>query len=312
VAAGEFCADRRRADGSRSFWATSEQGRMLSHWEEVDHAWSAPSTSPAASWREAVAADPDLVAVRSDELTEFTAPTTDALLDLLVVCGADEPDDQDWSFDVDDWEADDEDFRFEEGQIRRYARVNGQRVQFVEAGAAPVAIVASDDDLIGGTEIAELVWNNGGDPGIGHLYSVRSGVAVGLERGDAITQIRGFRYRAEPRDEAQLLVTWLHFADGFGTGGGAAAVALEPLDPKGTLTPEQRAEWDDALAEQRDGWDYTFRVSFDVPDAVKDEIRAILGAEDDEYVRVRDALANPIEGDWLRADLSVGQTDALW
>ena len=111
-ASADFSADRRRLDGTRAFWAISktEGGVRLTRWNLVGDRWALAAESDAPSWLGAVRNDAELIAVRPDEVTDYQAPESSCLLEVLVLAGDVGMTEEDWPFDVQAYKIEDEDF----------------------------------------------------------------------------------------------------------------------------------------------------------------------------------------------------------
>lgn len=314
----EFVADRRRTDGTRTVWAASpdQVGVALTRWDLTDGAWRKTSTTSAASWSAAVGGDAQLTALRHDEATAYTAPEADDLLPLLVAEGDGDPEDQEWPFGVTEYEDDGEGFMHGDGHIPRYATVNERRLHF--AACEPIAVpFLMDEDSVIGEQLAEFMWGSeaGMTSGAGgyELFLVSTELAVSVPTGDELEFApgpTGLRFVDDAAGLADMLATWVGLCE-RGCGG-AAALTLEPLDPGSLLTDEQRDQWQAELDHLRGGLGETVWVDFDVAADVKSELRRRLATEGSTYEHVREALANPVEGDWLRASLAEGDLSVLW
>jgi hypothetical protein len=142
-----------------------------------------------------------------------------------------------------------------------------------------------DPDDIDGDTLVSVWWDN--DTGMPNwcggvdLVLLADGSAVMVHRGDSKGGVEPADLPAEDQARADAIASWLagEYHSGF------AALELEPLDPNKTLSPNARAEWDEAIAASNS---YT-RVSVG---ALEPVLRAALG-RDPVYARVRDAFAEP-------------------
>lgn len=141
--------------------------------------------------------------------------------------------------------------------------------------------------------------------------------AVAVPTGDTAsesgTPVRGFRIDPTPAGKARMIAAWLKHAEYYtGAMEGSTALALEPLDPFGLLTDAQRAAWQVELDYLNGSSGETSSASYWVSSEVRNELRRILSVEGSTYVTIRDALADPMQGDWLRQSLADGDPLPLW
>ena len=142
-----------------------------------------------------------------------------------------------------------------------------------------------DPGDIDGDTLVSLWWDN--DTGMPNwcggvdLVVLADGSAVMVHRGDSEGGVEPADLPADDQPRAEAIASWLagDYHSGF------AALDLEPLDPNDTLSPNERAEWDEATSASNS---YT-RLHVG---ALEPVLRAMLG-RDPVYARVRDALAEP-------------------
>lgn len=313
-------ADRRRADGTRTLWLHSRasDGAHTKRWDggHKGRTWSLTSETAHPNTDEAWRADLDWLTLREDEVTKYQTPEMPLLLDILRPTGdGEDPDEIDWPFKVRKFMSEDDDFYQREGLLRRYARVNDHRVQFASCGDEYVAFLIDGQDVIG-DQLAEFNWasESGMMSGAGGWTLSKSGVthAVTKPSGDNSEDgLRGFPFVVGTRGTVNLLREWLEHVEYSCLGVfGAAALALEPLDPAGALTADQRQSWEAQLGSLTSGYGETIGLSISVEPAVVEELRSQL-CKNEIYRSIKDALAEPIEGDWLRQALSEGDIGSL-
>lgn len=295
----EFSADRRRADGSRSFWATtpSDAGCTLIRWDGESESCAEVSSTHAATWTDAVAADADLVAVCDDEITLYTAPDSDALLELLHPEGVGDPHATEWPFEVDEWTNFGRCQTADEGWNERWASVNGLRVNFAQSDAAPIAYPTENGgELAVGQRLGNYsAWGEWAGES-SEVWEVRPGVAVAEAiMTDSSKVLKGLRYEPTPAGVAAMLTEWLDFADenGWPYSSGPWPAAISELSPaedvrtneddSGDRATEAAADEEDDVEsdeEDDDGDDFEYSVTFTVPDEVQHELRQKLGIND--------------------------------
>lgn len=317
--ADDTAAQRRRADGTRSSWLLREtSGHVaLTKWDRGPSGeWSISHSTSFSSLRDALQEERELVTLRVDEETTYNSPDTDLLLKTLAIEDAsshEEPQDIDWPFDIDGYLGDDEDFYGGDGLVRRYARLNGERLQLAEcAEGGHIAFRRSEDNAVGSL-LAEFRYGN--DVGAGGFTLTRTSAqsAVAIARGDACANVaaRGFEFHEDPAGTAELIHDWVAFTEYFYLGPfGAAAIALEPLDPAGQLSPSQLEDWRNCIDgvdnEYGDSLHMTFALDANTKAALRKRLRA-----NETYRTVADALADPVLGEWLRIALSEGDFTPL-
>jgi len=320
AAVDDTWADRRRADGTRTVWLLSSRyGKArMTRWDRAGTNWVTTSEEELDSVAAcALQADSDWLTLREDEVTTYQAPETSILLDALTADGDDgDPDEIDWPFNVDRFLAEDDLFDQRDGLLRRYARINGQRIQFAASGDDYVAFLSDGEEVLG-EQLADFGWGSEAGMGSGAggwtLYQSGTRHAVAIPFGDnAEAAMRGYTFASDPQGTAQLLREWMDHVEGWCLGVfGAAALALEPLDPAGVLTPERRHDWEAELASLTSGYGDTIELTVYAEPAVIGALRAKLSTEE-TYRLVKEALADPVKGDWVRAALAEGDDPAQW
>lgn len=164
----------------------------------------------APGWLAAVAVDPELLTVRPDEVTSYTAADPNALLDLLVPEGDGDPGDVDWLAAAEQ-ESLDHESEYNEGHIVRWATVNDEQLSFADSDPTPVAFIGGSE-LVGGTPLASFRWDNGWGCGNSELLGVRPGVAVATSWNESDgTVIKGFRFTAGEVGLASVRAAWEDF-----------------------------------------------------------------------------------------------------
>ncbi|GAA3721515.1 hypothetical protein GCM10022399_42350 [Terrabacter ginsenosidimutans] len=310
-------ADRRRADGTRTLWLLSGSGEsLLRRWDSVDEEWLVASEQEVDSVREACQPGSEWLTLLEDEMTLYGTPDPLMLVDCLAVDGdGGDPDIIDWPFDVERFLSEDDVFDYEGDNLRRCALVNGYRVHFAPCGDQAVAFLSNEEEVLGDL-MAEFHWGSeaGMGPGAGGWVLHRSGAqhAVTTPRGDnAGESMRGFTFQPEPSGTAQLLRQWMDHVEYSCPGVfGAAAIALEPLDPAGILSAERRRDWEVQLGALTSGYGETIELTVRTDPSVTVTLRAMLSS-DDTYRSVQEALADPVKGDWMRAALAEGDLSPL-
>lgn len=317
--ADDISAQRRRADGTSCAWLLRESSGQVTvtKWQSgPSDNWSVSHSNSFESPSDALHHEREMVTLRVDEETTYNSPNADLLLNAFSVGDSpstDDPQEIHWPFDIDGYLSEDEDFYGGEGLVRRYARLNGVRLQLAEcSGGRHVAFRTSEDSAVG-ILLAEFRYGN--DVGAGGFVLTKTSdqSAVTIARGDACANVaaHGFVFHEDPAGTAQLIHDWIAFAEYFYLGPfGAAALALEPLDPAGELSPSQHEDWRNCI----DGMDYEYgdslRMAFNVDNEVKMHLRQILRTNE-TYRSIAGALRDPVAGDWLRKAVSEGDLDPL-
>ena len=320
---------RHTADGQRTQWIVAKSGDRYAVWDDAGSgAWQLGGThaDPAA----AIAAVPALAQVHKGEASFYTLD--DRLLDLhnfvalLDCCPADGTDDEsEWpdqfagEWKVIDGEIDDSGGRGFAAIVRlvtveRTSEPSNSYertvvVFWAERGGRHTPLLAANERLIERKEIASYHWavDNTGAPiswaGSVVLVSVADGVAASIPRGDEIemgreSELVDYPPDDDPDGQAEALTKWI--ADVEATF--SAAVWLEPLDPYGEMTDEERADWEAALG--------NIDASFSLAEAGRGLRRSLRRhlAGDGFYCSVRAALADPDgeEGRALKDSLDGG------
>jgi hypothetical protein len=166
-------------------------------------------------------------------------------------------------------------------------------VFWTECGGRHVPVVVSGEAPMEEREIASYSWavDNIGAPmssaGGVKLVLVADGLTVGIPRDDEFdmgreTELLDYPLDNDPDGQAEVLAKWIDEVEATFS----AAVWLEPLDPHGNMTEEEKADWEAAL----DNVDASF--SLDADRDLRRSLRRRL-ADDGFYRAVRDALADP-------------------
>lgn len=182
----------------------------------------------------------------------------------------------------------------ESDAVIRWFEVDGRRLTLLPDDSGRLAKVLLDpdsDELALDPVLAHLRWfsESGGAP-----ISWNGGGELGFLQGDVLVDrvwgdVDPGAQLLVARNRAQLvaaLVQWSLCEDAEI----AAALALEPLDPRGTLGPEARGEWDRLLEE------LTLTVSYFLPEDVEQSLRRVLARRGTRYWYVKRALHDPRSG----------------
>lgn len=319
---------RHTAGGQRVQWAVAKSGDGYAVWDDAGTgAWQpgVAHADPAAL----IAAVPALTQVHKGEASSYTLD--DRLLDLhdfaalLDSCPADGTDDEsEWPDQfADEW-------KIIDGEIddcggRGFAAI--LRLVTIERTSEPgnsyertvvvfwadhsgrrVPLLAANERLIERNEIAGYHWavDNTGAPissaGSVVLVRVADGVAASIPGGDEIemgreSELLDYPSDDDPDGQAEALAEWIDDVEATFS----AAVSLEPLDPYGEMTDEERADWEAAL----DNIDASF--SLEAGRDLRRSLRRHL-AGNGFYCSVRAALADPDgeEGQALKDSLDSG------
>jgi len=320
---------RHTVSGQRSQWVVAKSGDGYAVWNDAGSGtWQlgAAHADPAAL----LAAVPALTQVHKSEASFYTLD--DRLLDLhdfaalLDCCPTDGTDDESEWFDqfADEWEVIDGEIDDSGGRgfatilrlvtIERTSELSNsyERIAVVfwaEHGGRHTPLLAANERLITRKKIASYHWavDNTGAPissaGSVVLVSVADAVAASIPGGDEIemgreSELVDYPSDDDPDGQAEALVKWIEDVEATFS----AAVRLEPLDPYGEMTDEERADWEAAL----DNID----ASFSLANAGRDLHRSLRRhlADNGLYCSVRAALADPDgeEGRALRDSLDTG------
>lgn len=285
---------RRGAADEAVLWAGPELGRQGQIWERAPKGeWGVAEDCPAPA---------DLLQL-ADDVAVWISTADDKVLQRLVVTGDGEPDDHDWKFKVTSFEDEDDEFPGSyDAPHRRYARVNGSRVHFAEPDASPF-LVSPDGDVHGETLAS---FTSAGEMGMYAsqtdwcLTTISAQVAVASSTGDEACAPQALTIPGD--DEAAVVAHWLSVVNDEAIGVmTAAAIELNPLDPRGELSDDERTFWASLLADLRSGTNYgeTFDCTVYLDDAARGTLRGLLNS-DPEYRAVSEALAAPrTKGAWL-------------
>lgn len=174
--------------------------------------------------------------------------------------------------------------------VHRWAMVNGQPVSTVRtaAGLLSVLVAESEEDLVGVRTLAESVWfsEGGGAPvswdGRNKLILLRPGWAYERQSGDEGNQGRIIPFPSDPPEVGEEVASWTSRIGAQV----AAALALEPFDPQGEVTGEQRQDWAETVAA------VTLSFTTDLGEQEITTLRRRLQG-DELYRRVADGLSHP-------------------
>lgn len=284
------------------FLAVEVAGPILYVHRRVDDTWEEESHRiPGRDPQDVVDAMPDLWDAAAGTAVEIDAPDLPAsmLLPVLRIVPGPSEDAAMWpDAEADRWLDPDELLASSYPDlpiVDRWVRVNGRRVVAVEfetpssTRLVPV-LVDEDGEVFDGTRtIAQFTSYSEGPGPVSwdHTESIdviADGVGLIRLRSDWGSGTTIVELPATPRELAELVADWVV----AGSFEGAAALALEPLDPGETLTPKGREEWEarTELVEYTGCW-------FDLPEAVEAELRARLTEVSVEYRMVRKGLAAP-------------------
>lgn len=284
---------RRGAADEAVLWSGPELGGHGQTWRRPPKGkWSVAEDGPAPA---------DLLHLADDVAVWIAASDAD-VLERLVVTGDGEPDDHDWEFKVTSFEDEDDEFPGSyEAPHRRYARINGSRVQFAEP--EPSVSLVTGGEVVGESLASFTSASELGTFGFlatwdltlvdGHLtVATSSGEDAGAPQALAITG----------DDHAAVVAHWLSDVSQAAVGVmTAVAIELNPLDPNGELTDDARTTWTTLLADLRSGSDdsETFDCDFYLDESEREALRGLLDA-DPEYRAVTEALTSPrTKGTWL-------------
>jgi hypothetical protein len=275
VAPDEFSADRRRLDGSRTFWSSTSNhmGCTLARWDVARGAWSQRSTSRDETWINAVASDAELTIVQPTEITVYTAPDANLLLDILRPEGDGSPEDHPWPFSVDEWSYDG--IPFEDGWIERWASVNGEPAYFASSVGSPIAYLT---EPAVGTRLAGYSADDGWASEGSEVWEVRPGVAVAeAHMTESWWGLKGFRYEPTAAGIAGMLDDWLSYADEhmWPASAGPGITAWSELMATAVTGVEAVGDGEDD--EEIDPFEYS--ISFSVAGEVLSELRQRFAAQ---------------------------------
>ena len=182
--------------------------------------------------------------------------------------------------------------------IPRWARVNDFRISAIDIGILqPVLVDEGEGQLVPIREIARSIWHSesGGAPISWSGGNTLSMLAPGLGynqpwEDSAEVDDYVYRFRDLPETPAELgeaLAEWVIETHSQV----AAALTLEPLDPRGLLEDAERREWYEGLAT------VTLSFKINVDDGAQRSLRDNLVRKSELYRRTRDALARPYDQD---------------
>jgi hypothetical protein len=221
-----------------------------------------------------------------------------ALLDLCPQEGSDDP--ADWSqaeLDASEWE----DYGVWRQAValpfvRRLASIGELGLSGIDAGGTCVPVLADEQGLLPlsilgrtGTHAHSGISMMGWDGGC-ELMLLAPGLACNSPRDDERDSgesgffLLDFPKEGTPEEVAAALANWIMTLN-FDFW---AALVLEPLDPSGTLTDEQRAEWED-FEEAR----LTVSPDLYIPDGIGSLLRAELSRKSESYRRTAEARTEP-------------------
>jgi hypothetical protein len=180
--------------------------------------------------------------------------------------------------------------------VRRLASIGELDVSAIDGDATCVPVLADEDGLVALESLARTAtdahpgrsmvgWSGGCE-----LVLLAPGVACNVPWGDEVDSggsgffLVSFPEQGASEKVAAALADWITTVS-FGFW---AALVLEPLDPHGTLTDEQRQAWEDF----EDGM-LTVSPRLDVPEGIEPLLRAELSRRSESYRRTAEARAEP-------------------
>jgi Protein of unknown function (DUF3293) len=206
---------------------------------------------------------------------------------------------EDWPTDVAElWTDSDEQLAQLFGDVKwipRWASLNGDRLAAIDTGSArrPTLSVVlfdeSEQQIVPLREFARSSWFSEGDgapiswDGGNSLSLAGVGLAYDKQWGDEGEEQSLVGLPRSPRGLAEALAEWVLRIEAEV----AAAFALEPFDPKGTLSESQRQVWDERLDE------VTISIEMDLSEEEISQVRRRLLRTGPVYRQTRDAFAHP-------------------
>jgi hypothetical protein len=176
-------------------------------------------------------------------------------------------------------------------------RINGTRVAALRAiddkaePAIPVLVDVDEGQLEPIEDIAMITWfsESGGAPiswdGGNSLSRLNGPIGYARQWGDYGTENEVITLPDDQGELAQVVADWILKCEAAV----AAALAFEPLDPTGTLSDKDRAEWESLLTAPE------IEVTVDLPADTVDSMRARLSV-DLLYRVTKEALQDPSSG----------------
>lgn len=167
---------------------------------------------------------------------------------------------------------------------------DSQVAGLVHEGRVVPVLLDDDGEALAGEELARYSWHSesGGAPiswdGGAELLRLNGSLALDHHWGDVEAGSSLVELPANPEGLAQLIGDWLSGEDGTSLLG--AAFAVEPFDPDGSLSTEDREDWQQLI----NGVDVTVTLTVDADTEVL--VRRSLERQGD-YAAIKDALAHP-------------------
>ena len=291
---------------AREQWAIVQRasGLGVEHGDPERREWQQTDAGPFSSVADALVATPAMGRLHRDVINDFTVSpgaaldehSFAALLDLCPDEGTSDPgswDEADVA--VSDWPGlGSQRWPGELPLLVRLASVNGYAIAGILHDGSCFAVLADEDEIYPLQAVATATTH--AYPGISmvgwdggcELRLVAPGLACNWLWGDEIDSGENGYYAISfpgssgPDVIAAIVADWLTIIS-FDFW---AALVLEPLDPDGTLTDQERERWEDSLP-------VVLYPRLEVPPEARDLIREALTQRSESYKYAREARANP-------------------
>lgn len=175
--------------------------------------------------------------------------------------------------------------------VSRWARVNGHRVTLIRDGARVVPVLIDDDnEEVLGHELVRYQWfsEGGGGPiswdGGASMLLIGAGIGLSSTFGDEENYAELVDLPRSAGELGRRIARWITVVDADVS----AAIALEPFDPRHTLSPEDRRGWLERLER------LTTSTTVDLPIKTMPALRRELARTSWLYSQTKAALTAPL------------------
>lgn len=271
----------------------------LTRHEADNSEWQVTQTSGGGGLEEALAHEPGLLVLSSNSITHWVTddaklPTRTLLARLTVEVAEVASEREDEPEYCAPWSDEDEDivgWFGEANWLSVWARINGERVAVFTDGAevvVPMLVDLEDGQLEPVEHISTISWfsESGGAPiswnGGNSLSRLYGPFGCARQWGDEGTEMVVLELPSSAVELAPVVADWIIARESAAL----AAITFEPLDAAGTLSEDERTQWESLLAAPE------VEVTVELPNEAFDSMRSCLG-RDPLYRATKEALQDP-------------------